>query len=481
MRQLIALFLVIAAGVVSTPRNAAAANSAARLTVGEQLATWEPLVEYEQLFLRVAWPDGRVRQVEFGAGSHPVLHFDDKAVWQDGTYIWELIAIPPATGLSQPEPRVESGAFRILAGAGVRNGLRDGETRELQRLTAPSLESLHEPDQQIGDDLIVTGAACVGLACVNGEAFTGNDTLWLKQEVVRLKFVDTSTGGFPANDWQIVANDPLSGEADRFSIQDLTGEGSPVPFTIFAGAPTNRLVVTSGGVGIDTATPSANLHIFGPAGADTFNAVGPNPATDALNFGYSGSTFGAGSGFFNVRPTGAAPNPALYFATGNVDRMMVDNEGFIAVHMDGALGNNFNPAHPIHSQTSGAHLTAGGIWTNASSRDLKEEIAPLDAEAALQALALLEPVNFRYKLEPEDPHVGFISEEVPELVATPDRKTLSPMDIVAVLTRVVQEQEKRLVELREEVAQLRAAAQVAQRPAEMGTGAVEQDASCSRP
>jgi hypothetical protein len=35
--------------------------------------------------------------------------------------------------------------------------------------------------------------------------------------------------------------------------------------------------------------------------------------------------------------------------------------------------------------------------------------------------------------------VGFIAEDVPELVATKDRKGLSPMDIVAVLTKVVQD------------------------------------------
>jgi hypothetical protein len=155
-----------------------------------------------------------------------------------------------------------------------------------------------------------------------------------------------------------------------------------------------------------------------------------------------------GSGFFNVRPEGSPPNPALYFATGDVDRMMIDNQGFLGVHLDGSLGPGFNPLHPIHSQTSGAHLTAGGAWTNGSSRDLKEGIARLDAETALQALVKLEPVSFRYKLEPDDPQVGFIAEEVPELVATPDRKTLSPMDIVAVLTRVVQEQQRTVEEQR---------------------------------
>ena len=37
--------------------------------------------------------------------------------------------------------------------------------------------------------------------------------------------------------------------------------------------------------------------------------------------------------------------------------------------------------------------------------------------------------------------MGFIAEDVPDLVATKDRKGLSPMDIVAVLTKVLQEQQ----------------------------------------
>ncbi len=39
-------------------------------------------------------------------------------------------------------------------------------------------------------------------------------------------------------------------------------------------------------------------------------------------------------------------------------------------------------------------------------------------------------------------HVGFIAEEAPDLIAAKDRKGLSPMDIVAVLTKVVKEQQE---------------------------------------
>jgi hypothetical protein len=45
-----------------------------------------------------------------------------------------------------------------------------------------------------------------------------------------------------------------------------------------------------------------------------------------------------------------------------------------------------------------------------------------------------------------DLHVGFIAEDVPELVATSDWKGLESMDIVAVLTKVVQEQQKAMQE-----------------------------------
>lgn len=47
--------------------------------------------------------------------------------------------------------------------------------------------------------------------------------------------------------------------------------------------------------------------------------------------------------------------------------------------------------------------------------------------------------------------VGFIAEDVPDIVATNTRKSLSPMDIVGVLTKVVQEQRKAISKLQDEV------------------------------
>ncbi|MDP2110753.1 MAG: tail fiber domain-containing protein, partial [Thiobacillus sp.] len=96
---------------------------------------------------------------------------------------------------------------------------------------------------------------------------------------------------------------------------------------------------------------------------------------------------------------------------------------------------------PISTAT-GALLTAGGVWQNSSSRERKEHIEALSGAQAMQALAELRPVTYNYKVDAEEKHVGFIAEDVPELLASKDRKSLSALDIVAVLTKAVQEQKQ---------------------------------------
>ena len=74
----------------------------------------------------------------------------------------------------------------------------------------------------------------------------------------------------------------------------------------------------------------------------------------------------------------------------------------------------------------------------------------------MEALAALAPVTFKYKIDGQQQHVGFIAEDVPDLVATKDRKGLSPMDIVAVLAKVVQQQQAQLADQRKELDALKA-------------------------
>ena len=59
----------------------------------------------------------------------------------------------------------------------------------------------------------------------------------------------------------------------------------------------------------------------------------------------------------------------------------------------------------------------------------------------------MNPVKFKYRVDNSgEEHLGFIAEDVPALVAVQDRKHLRTMDITAVLTKVVKEQQRLVLE-----------------------------------
>jgi hypothetical protein len=103
---------------------------------------------------------------------------------------------------------------------------------------------------------------------------------------------------------------------------------------------------------------------------------------------------------------------------------------------------------------SGAYCSTGGVWTNASSREYKKDIKDLTTDEAVNTLKGLNPVKFNYKGSSDEQHLGFIAEDVPELVATKDKKGMSSMDVVAVLTKVVQDQQKTIAELSKKMDEL---------------------------
>lgn len=129
----------------------------------------------------------------------------------------------------------------------------------------------------------------------------------------------------------------------------------------------------------------------------------------------------------------------LTIGSGSIDRITIDRDGNVGI---GAS----RPEYPLE-MASGAHVTAGGVWTNRSSRESKENIAALSSKEATAAVMALQPVSFNYTAEQGEGYVGFIAEDVPALLASSDRESLSTMDVVAALTKVVQEQQRRIEEL----------------------------------
>lgn len=463
---------------------------------------WTAKVDYAEILLTISRPDGSIFQKTFPRGES--LFVDVSAILgeegSDGSYIYEMHRIPDLASSVRPDenlsPRqkkkmdpsilaedsVQSGSFFVSGGS-----IMSPFQTEIGPQTMP--KGLLPEDQVVADDLVVTGSACFGFDCVNNESF-GFDTIRLKENNLRIKFEDTSaTAGFPANDWQITVNDSASGGANHFSIEDISG--SRVPFTLTAGAPTNSLFVSNAGrLGLKTATPAMDIHI----------SNGNTPTIRLEQNGTSGFspyTFDVGSNeanFFIRDVTGGSKLPFRIQSGTPTNTLMLRSDGSVGIgtplpvyplevattgknasmacsRSDGArslmsatdtfgqFGTYTN--HPLQltvnnsskmqlnadssiTMANGARLTAGGTWQNASSRELKENIQALTGDEAFDTLNRLNAVKYNYKVDREERHVGFIAEDAPELVSSKDKKAMGSMDVVAVLTKVVQEQQKSL-------------------------------------
>lgn len=330
--------------------------------------SWIIKVPFESVSLRVSAPNGEVFQREFKAGSIPIFSpiTEQAKFYGNGRFTYELRLTPVLSqGVKEalaesrkngnsaeveadfrkrgllPNLLVESGTFSVLDGNIVTadnlieptnssNNVSDKqetpkkETKVAPRVPTNDRDVPVDNDQQILDDLIVTGSICVGFDCVNNENF-GFDTLRLKENNLRIGFDDTSVGsGFPFNDWQITANDSANGGANKFSIDDITG--GRTPFTIIAGAPTNSLFVdSSGNLGLGTSTPVLDIHVLNgntPAmrleqdGSSGFTAQTWDIAGNEANFFIRDVTNGSRLPF-KIIP-GAPTNSLFINSNGNV-------------------------------------------------------------------------------------------------------------------------------------------------------------------
>jgi Chaperone of endosialidase len=87
-----------------------------------------------------------------------------------------------------------------------------------------------------------------------------------------------------------------------------------------------------------------------------------------------------------------------------------------------------------------------------SSQELKQDISTLTKEEAYSLLEDLEPVKFSFKDDPsKKENIGFIAEDVPDIVSDKDHKQVRYMEIISALTKVVKELKNEVDELKEKI------------------------------
>lgn len=109
----------------------------------------------------------------------------------------------------------------------------------------------------------------------------------------------------------------------------------------------------------------------------------------------------------------------------------------------------------IYIHASGGVYANGMYWS--SSREIKDNIADLSVKEAKQLLDGLNPVSFKYKESTKERTLGFVAEEVPSVLADPDQRAVGAMDIIAVLTSVMKDQQKALNRMQKQIAALQGA------------------------
>jgi len=261
--------------------------------------------------------------------------------------------------------------------------------------------------------------------------FSNTVNLELQDDIPYLMFHDTDNG----------ANAGLFNSGTAFILEGNDGGYQDI-FTFNLLAPQNSLYVSSNGnAGFGTSTPAEQIHAVGNIRTDGYfrgQSIHPGFWIDETGVGNKGANLVLDGGVLQIQRRAQGfgayeAAPLRVFLAAPMNSFVIDASGY--------LGLGINPTSPIDSVT-GAKLTIGGVWQNASSRELKENIHEVDAAEAIRAFKSLKPVTFNYKVDADDSYIGFIAEDVPEIVASKDRKSLSSMDMVALVTRVVQEQQE---------------------------------------
>ena len=292
-------------------------------------------------------------------------------------------------------------------------------------VNAPAAGVPHAPvaDQQINDDLIVFYSACIGQDCTNGENFSF-DTIRTKENNVRIRFQDTSnTASFPTNDWVLVANDSFNGGKNYFAIEDA--DAGRQPFRVEAGASSSALYVEADSdVGLGTEEPAQRLHVV-----DSDTPTIRLEQNNSAGWGEQTWDVGANEDYLFIRDKSSNTTPIQVAVGANDNTMLIDANGQIGV-------GTTTPTATLHIE---GDLHVAGNFTQASDRNLKENIIEADNQKVLNQLLEIPIYYWNYTADADDTtHLGPMAQDFHAASQLGSNTTISSLDINGALIASVQ-------------------------------------------
>ena len=284
------------------------------------------------------------------------------------------------------------------------------------------------------------------------------------------------------------------GEAkdERVRIEGETSDDSKLALNVTDSNQKTLLAVRNDGhIGVGTTSPNRPLTVRAkeqseelisfedPAGQTRwhFNQKlgGDKPGFNIVETGVADGRVFIQAGTGNVGIGTTAPNHRLD-VNGNVNYGQLakldvaDNFTATIRAADLGLGHSTrrgSPGRALVDLTRELHINYAGDWPDgvryygallgASSRELKEQIENLSIHQANEILQNLNPVQFNFIMDDKKTrHLGFIAEDSHDLVTSTDRNAITTEHIVAVLTKIVKEQQATVASLTEKVKDIEA-------------------------
>jgi hypothetical protein len=258
-----------------------------------------------------------------------------------------------------------------------------------------------------------------------------------------LRLEQDTSSGFGAQTWDVAGNET------SFFVRDATN-GSTLPFRIRPGAPSASVFVdVDGDVGLSDSSPDASLDIERTSGDASLALNATNGSAIANLSGNGGATqmvISETNGtvtnrvLLDLQNNGPANFNMTNSSSGTVWQVRAGNTNFI-------LNETTDVADLEFDLQGDGDLTIGGMLTENSDRNAKENFEPVNPQDVLERVLGLEISTWNYKTDdPSERHMGVMAQDFYEAFGLGEYENkIGMLDVGGVAITAIQGLHQRLL------------------------------------